>query len=162
MEPETNGKTLIETPSVAPLMVAASSKYLLDELGAAAVGAAVVASPHLVSTLLAAGAFYMGKLFSDDDTTDGDGKILESLQRTSLDVRIADNGQMSTTVSTATETTRTVKVDKQVVVENRQGTTVVHIDNLTVNLNTEMVQQLNMNPKEVINKLSEEIKNLEL
>lgn len=162
MNPETEKKTLIETPSVAPLMVAASSKYLLDELGAAAVGTAVVASPLLVSTLLAAGAFYMGKLFSDDNGADGDGKILESLQRTSLDVRIADNGQMSTTVSTATETTRIVKVDKQVVVENRQGTTVVHIDNLTVNLNTEMVQQLNMNPKEVINKLSEEIKNLEL
>ena len=162
MNPETEKKTLIETPTVAPLMVAASSKFLLDELGAAAVGTAVVASPLLVSTLLAASAFYMGKLFSDDDSADGDGKILESLQRTSLDVRIADNGQMSTTVSTASETTRTVKVDKQVVVENRQGTTVVHIDNLTVNLNTEMVQQLNMNPKEVINKLSEEIKNLEL
>lgn len=162
MNPETEKKTLIETSTVAPLMVAASSKFLLDELGAAAVGTAVVASPLLVSTLLAAGAFYMGKLFSDDNSADGDGKILESLQRTSLDVRIADNGQMSTTVSTASETTRTVKVDKQVVVENRQGTTVVHIDNLTVNLNTEMVQQLNMNPKEVINKLSEEIKNLEL
>lgn len=90
MNPETEKKTLIETPSVAPLMVAASSKYLLDELGAAAVGTAVVASPLLVSTLLAAGAFYMGKLFSDDNGADGDGKILESLQRTSLENRIAD------------------------------------------------------------------------
>ena len=42
------------------------------------------------SSLLAAGAFSMGKLFSDDNGADGDGKILESLQRTSLENRIAD------------------------------------------------------------------------
>lgn len=73
-----------------------------EGLGASAVGAAVTASPVLVGTLLAAGAFYM--------------------------------------------------------IENRQGTTVVHIDNLTINLNAEMVHQLNMNPKEVINQLAEQIK----
>ena len=155
-------KSLIESPSVAPLVVAAGSKFLLEELGAAAVGSAIVASPVLVSTLLAAGAFYVGKLLSGDNDNSADGKILESLQRTSLDVRIADDGQMTTTVSTATETSASVKVDQQVTVKNQQGTTTVHIENLTINLNAEMVQQLNMNPKEVINQLTEQIQQTSL
>lgn len=159
---EDENKSLIESPSVAPLVVAAGSKFLLEELGATAVGAAVTASPVLVGTLLAAGAFYVGKLLAKDDSKSTDGKILETLQRTSLDVRIADDGQMSTTVCTATETSATVKVDQQVTVENRQGTTTVHIDNLTINLNAEMVQQLNMNPKEVINQLTEQIQQTSL
>lgn len=159
---EQESKAIIESQSLAPLAVAAGSKYLLEEVGAMAVGTAVAASPLLVGTLLAAGAFYMRKLFSDDASSSGDGKILESLQRTSLDVRIADDGQMTTTVSTATETSKTVKVDDQVVVENHQGTTIVHINNLTINLNAEMVQQLNMNPKEVINQLTEQIQQTSL
>ena len=154
-------KSLIESPSVAPLVVA-GSKFLLEELGAAALGSALVASPVLVGTLLAAGAFYVGKLLSGDNDKSAEGKILDSLQRTSLDVRIADDGQMTTTVSTARETSATVKVDQQVTVENQQGTTTVHIDNLTINLNAEMVQQLNMNPKEVINQLTEQIQQTSL
>ena len=125
-------------------------------------GSALVASPVLVGTLLAAGAFYVGKLLSGDNDKSAEGKILDSLQRTSLDVRIADDGQMTTTVSTARETSATVKVDQQVTVENQQGTTTVHIDNLTINLNAEMVQQLNINPKEVINQLTEQIQQTSL
>ena len=78
----------IETPSVATLAMAVGSRYLLSELGPAALGSAVAASPVLVGTLLAAGAFYMSKLFTEDDDKEQDGKILQSLQRTSLDVQI--------------------------------------------------------------------------
>ena len=160
MKTESQQTSLIETPSVAPLLVATGSKFLLEELGASAIGAAAVTSPVLVGTLLAAGAFYVSKLFTEDESKagDNDNKILKSLQRTSLDVHIDNEGQMSTTVSTASETTASISVDQQVKVENRQGSTVVHIDNLTINLNAEMVQQLNMNPKEVINQLAEQIK----
>jgi len=155
---EKENKSPIVNPPLAPLAVAVTSKYMLERMGPAALGAAVSVSPLLVGTLLAAGAFCIGKLFSNDNSTHGDGKILESLQRTSLDVRIEDDGQTTTTVSTTTETSKTVKVDDPVVVENHQGTTVVHINNLTINLNAEMVQQLNLNPKEVINQLTEQIK----
>lgn len=158
MKADSKQTSFVETPSLAPLFVATGSKFLLEGLGASAVGAAVAASPVLVGTLLAAGAFCMSKLFTEDDTKSQGDKILESLQRTSLDLQIQQDGQMTTTVSTSTETSATVKVDQQVKVENRQGTTIVHIDNLTINLNAEMVQQLNMNPKEVINQLTEQIK----
>lgn len=159
MKAEFKQTSLIETPSVAPLLVATGSKFLLEGLGASAIGAAAVASPMLVGTLLAAGAFYVSKLFTEDEskTSDSDNKILKTLQRTSLDVHIDNRGQMSTTASTLAESSASANVDQQVKVENRQGTTVVHIDNLTINLNAEMVQQLNMNPKEVINQLAEQI-----
>ncbi len=148
----------VETSSVATLAMAAGSRYLLSELGPVVLGSAVAASPVMVGTLLAAGAFYMSKLFTVDGDKEQDGKILESLQRTSLDVHIQQDGQISTTVSTSTEAAASVKLDQQVKVENHQGTTVIHIDNLIINLNAEMVQQLNLNPKEVINQLTEQIK----
>ena len=47
-------------------------------------------------------------------------------------------------------------------VERKQGTTIIHIENLTINLNAEVVQQLNMNPEEVINQLSEQIQQASL
>lgn len=60
-------KSLIDSPNLATLAVAAGSKFLLEGLGAGAVGAAVVSSPLLVATLIGAGAFYVGKLFTEDN-----------------------------------------------------------------------------------------------
>lgn len=155
---DTEKKSLIDSLSVAPLLVATSSRFLLSELGPAALGSAVVASPVLVGTLLAAGAFYTSKLLTDDGDKEQDGKILESLKRTSMDVKIQQDGQMTTTVSTSTEASASVKLDQQIEVETHQGTINFHIDNFTVILNAELVQQLNLNPKEVINQLSDQIK----
>ncbi len=106
---ELKNKTFTENRTLAPLTVAASSKFLLESLGATAVGTSVISSPLLLGTLLAAGAFYIGKL-----------------------------------------------------IDNHQGATVIHINNLVINLNAEMVQQLNMNPKEVINQLKDQIQQTSL
>lgn len=145
---------LVPKHSLAPLVLAASSKFLLESAGVA--GAAAITSPFLVGSLLAAGAFCIGKLFSEDDASEsGDAKIIESLQRTSLNVEIAPSGEVSTTVGNATKAA--VKTSEQVVVERHQGTTIVQIQNLNINLTADVVQQLNMNPKEVINQLSEQI-----
>lgn len=162
MKTKSEERLIQDSHSMAPLIVAAGSKFLLEGLGASAFGAAIVTSPVLVTTLLAAGAFHIGKLFWGDDNDSNSGKILESLQRTSLDVHIGKDGKMSSTVNTAAETSTSVKDDHQVVVENHNGTMIVHINNLTINLNAELVQQLNMNPKEVINQLTDKIRQTSL
>lgn len=146
--------------SLVPFVIAAGSKVLLENMGAVGTigaAAAFAASPFLVGSLLAAGAFHLGKLFFEDDASESrDTKIIESLQRTSLNVEIAPSGEVSTTVSNATPTAD--RPGKQVVIERRQETTIVQIQNLNINLTSDVVQQLNMNPKEVINQLTEQIK----
>ncbi len=114
---ESKNKTIAESPSLVPLAVAASSKCLLESLGAVTIGSSAIYSHVLLGTMLAVGAFYIGKLFS------------------------SENKEM---------------------VENHQGTTAIHIDNLTINLNAETVQQLNMNPKEVINQFKDQIQQASL
>ncbi len=52
--------------------------------------------------------------------------------------------------------------DNKEQVEHHQGTTAIHIDNLTINLTAETVQQLNMNPKEVINQFKDQIQQASL
>ena len=147
--------SLISKRALSPLAVAAGSKLLLESAGV--VGAVAISSPILVGSLLAAGAFCMGKLFSEDDESEsGDAKIIESLQRTSLNVEIAPSGEVSTTVGNAIKPTGIT--NEQVVVERNQGITYVQIQNLNINLTADVVQQLNMNPKEVFNQLSEQIK----
>ena len=55
-----------------------------------------------------------------------------------------------------------VKATDSMYVERKQGTTIIHIENLTINLNAEVVQQLNMNPEEVVNQLTEQIQQTSL
>ncbi len=114
---ESKNKTIAENPSLVPLAVAASSKCLLESLGVTALGSSAIYAHILLGTMLAVGAFYIGKHIS------------------------CDNKEM---------------------VENQQGTTAIHIDNVTINLNAEMVQQLNMNPKEVINQFKDQIQQASL
>ncbi len=114
---ESKNKTIVENPSLVPLAVAAGSKCLLESLGAIPLGSSAIYAHVLLGTMLAVGAFYIGKLIS------------------------CDNKEM---------------------VENHQGTTTIHIDNVTINLNAEMVQQLNMNPKEVINQFKDQIQQASL
>ena len=104
--------SLISKRALSPLAIAAGSKLLLESAGV--VGAVAISSPILVGSLLAAGAFCIGKIFSEDDESEsGDAN---------------------------------------------QGITYVQIQNLNINLTADVVQQLNMNPKEVFNQLSEQIK----
>ena len=55
-----------------------------------------------------------------------------------------------------------VKATDSMYVERKQGTTIIHIENLTINLTAEVVQQLNMNPEEVVNQLTEQIQQTSL
>ena len=45
-----------------------------------------------------------------------------------------------------------------VVVENKHGTIIYHIQNLTININAEVVTQLNTNPQQVINIIQEQLR----
>ena len=51
-----------------------------------------------------------------------------------------------------------VKAVQDVVVENKQGTVVYQIQNLNIYLTAEVVHQLNINPKEVINQIKEQLR----
>ncbi len=51
-----------------------------------------------------------------------------------------------------------VKAVQDVVVENKQGTVVYQIQNLNIYLTAEVVHQLNINPKEVINQIKDQLR----
>ena len=141
-------------------LLATSSKQLLQGTGAGRlIGAAFLSSPVLAATLLSAGAFYTSKIYAKENEDTSDDKILESLQRTSLNVEIDPSGQLSTTVNTVPDPVKDDNTcQSPVSVENRQGTTIIQIQNLNINLTAQVVEQLNMNPKEVINQLTEQIR----
>ena len=111
---------------------AAGGKFLLESVGTSVVGAAFLASPMLMR-LFAAGAVHIGRLFSDGD-------------------------------STSPKADAPVGATDSMCIERQQGTTIIHIHNLaiTINLTADVVHQLNMNPEEVINQLTEQIQQTSL
>jgi len=64
--------------------------------------------------------------------------------------------------STSPKDDTPVEATGSMYVERKQGTTIIHIENLTINLTAEVVQQLNINPEEVINQLTEQIQQTSL
>ena len=152
------------SPYLAALAV--GSKFALEGVAGSAIGAsALFASPALIATVCAAGAFIVGKmLFGNNDDSD-DIFVREMLERTRMNVKVDRKGQVSTTVSskpsdtdkkTNTQSVPTAKPsqDHSVVVEEKNGTKTYHIQNLNIYLKAEIINQLNLNPKEVINQLA--------
>lgn len=155
----TKSNTSIGAPTPLMMAIAAGSKYVIESLSASALAATglLATSPVLVGTLFAAGAYCISRLFSDDS----DDQIIDSLSKLALKVKVNSEGAVSTTVKQLTEQSAPV-LDKpedthtSEVVESKDGKTIVYnIHNLHFYLNAEIVHQLNVNPKEVINKLIE-------
>ena len=138
--------------AVTSMAVAASTKFLLEHIeSTVGVSSAFAKAPEAACRLLAAGALYLGKILSDDNN---DKALIENLEKTKMDVAVDEKGQVSTTVST-------VPPDEQaqpLVIEQTVEGRVYHIQNLQFCLDIKEVQQLNVNPKEVINHLTEELK----
>lgn len=101
------------------LSVATENKFTDGGLSTSGiVVSGLLASPAVLTTLVAAGAYCIGKLFKNVPKDAPTPKVVES----------------------------------------KDGKTVVYnVQNLNVYINAELVQQLNVDPKEVINKLSKEI-----
>ena len=49
---------------------------------------------------------------------------------------------------------------KPIVVKRKKGTVIYNIQNITINVTAEVVNQLNMNPTEVVNHFHDQIENL--
>lgn len=103
------------------MAIATSTKYLLEHIeSTVGVSAAFERAPDAACRLLAAGAYYMGRLLAPASASDA--QILKTLESSDIDVKV-----------------------------NRDGKT-IHVDNLNFYLTAQTVQQLNTNPKEVINR----------
>ena len=105
---------------ITSMAIAASSKYLLEHIETTVgVTAAFERAPEAACRLLAAGAYYMGRMLAPKGTSDE--QILKDLEGSEVEVKV-----------------------------NKDGKT-IRIDNLHFYLTANTVQQLNTNPKEVIN-----------
>lgn len=124
-------KSLVSERDIAALAVATSSRLLFTGVGVP-VGAATVvgAAPVIASALIGAGAYYLGKLFLSDEDESAEERLVEEINRTTLDVKVGD----------------------------KQGTTICYIENLNINITNEVVKQMNINPKEGINQLQTQLK----
>ena len=117
--------TPISGNAVTAMAVATGTRYMLEHVETTlGVDSAFAKAPAAACRLLAAGAFYMGKLLSDGKTSENE--IIRSIEKTNMDVEVDGKNY--------------------------------HIDNLNMYLTAQTVHQLNMNPKEVINRFVQELK----
>ena len=117
--------TPISGNAVTAMAVATGTRYMLEHVETTlGVGSAFAKAPAAACRLLAAGAFYMGKLLSDGKTSENE--IIRSIEKTNMDVEVDGKNY--------------------------------HIDNLNMYLTAQTVNQLNMNPQEVINRFVQELK----
>ena len=117
--------TPISGNAVTAMAVATGTRYMLEHVETTlGVDSAFTKAPAAACRLLAAGAFYMGKLLSDGKTSENE--IIRSIEKTNMDVEVDGKNY--------------------------------HIDNLNMYLTAQTVNQLNMNPKEVINRFVQELK----
>ena len=117
--------TPISGNAVTAMAVATGTRYMLEHVETTlGVDSAFAKAPAAACRLLAAGAFYMGKLLSDGKTSENE--IIRSIEKTNMDVEVDGKNY--------------------------------HIDNLNMYLTAQTVNQLNMNPKEVINRFVQELK----
>lgn len=122
----------------------------------------------LIGTLLAAKAYSSYEVFVSYSSGDADANpVVDFLKRTLLKVEVDDQSGQITTSSEVTprpisepcslEKPKSEEKDNPVTVEAKDGKTVYVIQNLYFNLTAEMVQQLNVNPQEVINHIHGQI-----
>lgn len=108
-------------PNITSLAIAAGTKYLLEHIETTVgVTAAFERAPEVACRLLAAGAYYMGRLLAPEGTTDA--QILQTMERSSVEVKVNSDART------------------------------YNIQQLNCYLTAQTVHQLNMNPKEVINR----------
>lgn len=122
---EKENKTPISGNDVTAMAVATGTRYMLEHVETT-IGAdsAFTQAPAAACRLLAAGAYYMGKLLSDGKISETE--IIRSIEKTNMDVEVDGKNY--------------------------------HIGNLNMYLTAQTVHQLNMNPKEVINRFVQELK----
>ena len=74
------------------LAIAASTKYLLEHIETTVgVSSAFARAPEEACRLLAAGAYYMGKILSPEGTPDE--QILHNLKSANVDVKVSSDGR---------------------------------------------------------------------
>lgn len=146
--------------------MAANSMTLSEGLAASALaGTSIVAAPPaLIGTLFAAGVYMLHKHLSGEE--DPLQRAINDLMKTDLKVKVDHmSGALSTTVNVAPEAKSKAQESPKeepltTVKESKNGnTTVYHIQNLNLYLNANIVQQMNVNPKEVINTLEKALSN---
>ena len=143
------------------LTMTAGSMFVQEGLAASSVAGAtmITSSPFLLGSLFAAGVYLIGRqLFGNDGN--GLEQMIDYLKRIELSLSFDPiGGQPSLSVCIAPSTKSEAKgptKEEQLttVTESKNGnTTIYHIQNLNLYLNADMVQQMNVNPKEVINAL---------
>ena len=118
------------------LLLVVSGKHLLHGKGVGRlIGNALLNSHMMGAALLSAGVFYTSKNYA--------------------------KGHLSTEGDTCPEPAKDVDVEtSSVSIKNSQGTPNIYIQNLSINITAPVVEQLNMNPQEVINQFTDQIGSL--
>lgn len=121
----------------------------------------------LVGELIAVQTFCSAMVFvSHEFDIDDADDIVDFLKRTKLRVEVDKRGKITTTSEVeprpwfrpcSLEIPSQEKKAKTVTVESTDGKTVYIIQNLNIFINANVVEQLNVNPQEVINNIHEQI-----
>ena len=118
--------------------------------------------PYLLGALTAVETYQANtELLGHDDVY----RVKDTLSRTTLSVEVTNNGRVSTSVDVGQEELRggynphicNAHPVQNVTVKKKWGRTIYQIQNLNIYITAEVVEQLNVNPKEVINYLHEQI-----
>lgn len=118
--------------------------------------------PYLLGALAAVETYQANtELLGRDDVY----RVKDTLSRTTLSVEVANNGRVTTSVDVGQEALRggynphicNAHPVQNVTVKKKWGRTIYQIQNLNIYITAEVVEQLNVNPKEVINYLHEQI-----
>ena len=143
-------------PDNKALMAGMVAMMAHESMGASALyGSALISTaPVAIATLCVAGAYLLGKQFFGED--DVETRVSSMLEGMNLKLEVAEDDKKVTAETQLKEPTTQLHVETPtapIVQETPQGTKVIHIENLNVYLTAELVQQLNINPKEVVNYL---------
>lgn len=118
--------------------------------------------PYLLGALTAVESYQANKdLLGHDDVY----RVEDTLSRTALSVEVSNKGKITTSVDVGLEVFRGGYnpyvcygwPTQNVTVKKKWGRTIYQIQNLNIYITAEVVEQLNVNPKEVINYLHEQI-----
>lgn len=119
--------------------------------------------PCLLGALAAVETYQANKdLLRHDDIH----HVKDTLSRTTLSVEVANNGRVTTSVDVGQDSVDSIRYPhginygrpvQNVRVKKKWGKTIYQIQNLNIYITADVVQQLNVNPQEVVNYLHEQI-----
>lgn len=115
--------------------------------------------PYLLGALAAVETYQTNtELLRHDDVR----RVEDTLSRTTLSVEVANNGRVTTSVDVGQEAHYNPHICygrpvQNVTVKKKWGRTIYQIQNLNIYITAEVVEQLNVNPQEVVNYLHERI-----